>query len=314
MRGSDNSQIFLVLGLLVVLFLAMVILTGGALLSPNNLSGMAFQLPLLALLSLAQMGPLLTGGPDLSIASIASLGGVIAAMIVTNVAGWSGVLLAIGAGVGVGLVVGMLNAFFIAIVWVPSIIATLGTMILLQGVALVLTKGSTIAGFSDSFLFIGQGTVLGIPMPFIIFLAALVFMILLLERTRFGVKIYMLGSNMTATKFSGIDTRSVIFRTFVLSGLFSGIASLVMITRFNAAQADYGESYLLLTVLACVLGGVSPAGGVGKAIGIFLAVAVLQVISTSFNLLGLSSHLASAIWGVILVAVIMTNRAVFERS
>lgn len=305
---SDNSQLYLVGGLLIAATLIMAVLTGGRLLAPSTLTSIAFQLPVLALLSLAQMGPLLTGGPDLSIVSIATLAGIVSAMLVQTLTGWYAIPVAVMGAVLVGLLCGVLNAVLIAIFWVPSIIATLGTMLFIQGVAIVLTDGRTIAGFPRPFLIIGQSLFLGIPVPFWIFIFSLAFMMVLLGRTRFGISIYMLGSNDVATLFSGIDNRSVIFRTFVLSGFFAGIAALVLITRFNAAQASYGGGYLLLTVLACVLGGISPAGGAGKAIGVLLAVAVLQIVSTSFNLLGFSTHLATAIWGIILIGVIVANR------
>ncbi len=311
---SENSQLYLVGALLVVVALIMGVLTNGRLLTPSVLISMGFQFPLIALLSLAQMGPLLTGGPDLSLVSVATLSGVVSATLVQGLTGWYAVPVAIIAALMVGLLCGVFNAFIIAILWVPSIIATLGTMIFIQGIVLVFTRGRTIAGFPTSFLMIGQGRVLGlIPVPLIIFLVCLAFMMVLLSRTRFGISVYMLGSNDVATLFSGINNRAVIFRTFVLSGFFSSVAALVLITRFNAAQARYSEGYLLLTVLACVLGGISPSGGVGKAIGVLLAVAVLQVVSTSFNLLGFSSHLATASWGLILIAVIILNRSLFKR-
>ncbi|TVR31022.1 MAG: ABC transporter permease [Spirochaetaceae bacterium] len=312
---SENSQLYLVGILLVAVALVMGLLTSWRLLTPSVLVSMGFQLPLIAILSLAQMGPLLTGGPDLSIVSVATLCGVVSATLVQNLTGWYAVPVAIVAALIVGLLCGAFNAFVIAILWVPSIIATLGTMIFIQGIVLVITRGRTIAGFPSSYLMIGQGRILGfVPVPFVIFLVCLALMVVLLSRTRYGISVRMLGSNDVASLFSGVNNRAVIFRTFVLSGFLSSVAALVLITRFNAAQATYGQGYLLLTVLACVLGGISPAGGIGKAIGVLLAVAVLQVVSTSFNLLGFSSHLATASWGIILIAVIILNRALFKQQ
>ncbi len=118
----------------------------------------------------------------------------------------------------------------------------------------------------------------------------------------------MLGSNPVATRFSGIDTRALLFRTYLISGLLSGLAGLVMISRFNAAQADFGVSFLLLTVLISVLGGVDPAGGVGTVLGLGIAVLILQLVATGFNLVGLSAHLANALWGAILLVVIIYRR------
>jgi len=305
-----NYQIIVLNSILAFLIVIMTILTKGGILRPESLQAVAFQMPLLGLLTLAQMVPMLTGGIDLSIISNANLAGIIVALILTRVSAWYAVPLAILAGVGTALAVGALNGFLVAFVTISPIIATLGTMILIKGISLGITKGYIIAGFPKEFLFIGDGSILGIPMPFIIFIASMLLLALLLNKTTYGISVYMLGSNPVATEFSGVNVRSVLFRTYLLSGLLTGIASLVMTARFNAAQAAYGESYLLLTVLACVLGGVNPAGGFGKVSGLFIAIVVLQIVATGFNLLRLSSHLANALWGLILIFVITINRAI----
>jgi len=309
-----NTQTIILSAILITLIVLMTVLTHGKLLQIDSLQAIAFQLPLLGLLTLSQMGPMLTGGIDLSIVSTANLSGITMALIMTQTSLWYKTPLAILIGMAVALGVGALNGWLVAFVSVPAIIATLGTMIFIRGFSLVITKGYVIAGFPSEFQFIGNGSILGIPVPFVIFFACMAIMILILNKTRFGISIYMLGSNPIATLFSGINNNSVVFRTHLLTGFFVGIASMVMISRFNAAQADYGGSYLLLTVLACVLGGISPAGGSGKVFGLFMSIVVLQVVATGFNLLGLSSHLASALWGAILIFVIVVNRAIFKTS
>ena len=305
-----NYQIIVLNSILAFLIVIMTILTKGGILRLESLQAVAFQMPLLGLLTLAQMVPMLTGGIDLSIISYANLAGIIVALILTKVSAWYTVPLAILAGIGTALAVGALNGFLVAFVTISPIIATLGTMILIKGISLGITKGYIIAGFPKEFLFIGDGSILGIPMPFIILVASMLLLALLLNKTTYGISVYMLGSNPVATEFSGVNIKSVLFRTYLLSGFLTGIASLVMIARFNAAQAAYGESYLLLTVLACVLGGVNPAGGFGKVSGLFIAIVVLQIVATGFNLLRLSSHLANALWGLILIFVITINRAI----
>ena len=305
-----NYQIIVLNSILAFLIVIMTILTKGGILRLESLQAVAFQMPLLGLLTLAQMVPMLTGGIDLSIISNANLAGIIVALILTRVSAWYAVPLAILAGVGTALAVGALNGFLVAFVTISPIIATLGTMILIKGISLGITKGYIIAGFPKEFLFIGDGSILGIPMPFIILVVSMLLLALLLNKTTYGISVYMLGSNPVATEFSGVNIKSVLFRTYLLSGFLTGIASLVMIARFNAAQAAYGESYLLLTVLACVLGGVNPAGGFGKVSGLFIAIVVLQIVATGFNLLRLSSHLANALWGLILIFVITINRAI----
>jgi len=145
--------------------------------------------------------------------------------------------------------------------------------------------------------------VLGVPMAVIVFALCAAPLALLLNRTPFGIAIYMIGSNERSTRFSGIDTRRVLLRVYVLSSLLCGVAALVMMSRFNSANAAYGESYLLITILAAVLGGVDPFGGFGRVMGLVLALIILQVISSGLNLLGLSAHLTLAIWGAILILV-----------
>ncbi len=117
----------------------------------------------------------------------------------------------------------------------------------------------------------------------------------------------MLGSNSIATEYSGINIKAVLIKAYLLSGFLSGVASLIMISRFNSANAGYGASYLLITVLLGVLGGVSPSGGFGKVSGLVLALIILQLISSGLNLLGVSTMVALALWGIILIIVIAVN-------
>ncbi|MGB9856534.1 MAG: ABC transporter permease [Dictyoglomaceae bacterium] len=303
-----NFEIVILMIILSFLLATIALLTGGRFLKSNSLEAMAFQMPLLGLFTLAQLIPMLTGGIDLSIISTANLCGIITALILTNIDVWYGVPLAIFLGLSSALLVGIFNGLIISFIGVPPIIATLGSMILVKGISLAITKGYVISGFPDSFLFIGNGYILGIPTPFVIFILFTLIMALILYKTTLGICIYMIGSNPLATLFSGINNKSVLFKSYLISSFLSGMASLVMISRFNAAQADYGGSFLLLTVLICVLGGVSPSGGFGRVLGVFIAVTILQIVGTGFNLLGLSSHLSNALWGIILILVIILNR------
>jgi ribose/xylose/arabinose/galactoside ABC-type transport system permease subunit len=293
---------------LVTVAALLTILTQGRLLAAGSVGAMAHQMPLLGVLTLAQMLPMLTGGIDLSIISTANFAGIVAAFLLTNVAGWYAVPAAVLAALAAALCVGALNGFLVAMVGVSPIIATLGSMIFVKGFALAITKGYVVAGFPATFLVLGSGSLLGLPVPFLIFAACAATMAVVLLGTPFGVVEYMLGSNPIATRFSGIDTPGILFRTYVIAAVLSGVAGLLLISRFNAAQADYGSSFLLLTVLIAVLGGIDPAGGVGTVLGLVIAVMILQVVSTGFNLMGFSQHLANALWGMILVLVIVFRR------
>jgi simple sugar transport system permease protein len=297
-------------------------LNGKIFLQPDNFQSMAFQLPELGVLSLAMMITMLTAGINLSIISTANLTGIVTAMILTSglsadAAGdpsaWV-ILLALLAGLAAAALVGLLNGYLIASLEVSPILATLGTMILLNGLTIVLTRGYVISGFPESIRFIGNGLVAGVPMPIIIFLALAGLMALVLNRTPLGTKIYLIGSNPVATFFSGVDNRRVLMRTYLISGLYAGMAGIIMISRFNSAKADYGKSYLLMTVLASVLGGVSAAGGFGKVSGLVLALVILQVISSGFNLMGMNPFLTVALWGTILIMVMVIKYLLEQRA
>ena len=138
-------------------------------------------------------------------------------------------------------------------------------------------------------------------------LAALLW--LLLERTTLGRSILLLGSNLQATRFSGVNTTRVLITVYVLSALMSWGAALLMMSMFNSAKAGYGESWLLVTILASVLGGINPDGGFGRVIGLVLALIVLQMLESGLNLLGVSSYLTMALWGGVLILFIaLQNR------
>lgn len=309
-----DSNILVLFAILISVFVLMAFLSGGNILQISTLQSMGFQLPFLGLLAIAQMGPMLTGGIDLSIISISNLSGIVAAMILVELSSGPVIFIAITAALLTALAAGAINATAIAYMGTSPIITTLGSMIFLEGVALVVTKGDIISGFPDAFQAIGNGAVLWIPIPLLIFLLVAIVFGIIIERTPYGISTYMVGSNETATRYSGINTKKVLFRTYLTTGFIAGISSLIMISRFNTAQSGTGFSFLLLTVLICVLGGISPNGGVGKITGLVIAVLVLQVISSGFNLIGLSSYLAEAVWGITLILAIFLNNTISGRA
>ncbi len=310
-RGGLPFKVDPVLGslilLLVIVWLGFWGQVGGRFISAANLQSMAFQLPELGILALAMMITLLCGGLNLAIISTANLSALLMAWILTSAApgeaGTGLVLLAVLGGMVLASLCGLLNGAIIAYFGVSPILATLGTMTLLKGIAIGFTRGGVISGFPPEIAFIGNGYVGPIPMPIIVFALCAIPIAILLNRTPYGVNLYLIGSNEPATRFSGVDTKRVLLWTYTLSGLLCGVAGLVMMSRFNSANATYGDSYLLVTILAAVLGGTDPFGGFGKVGGLVVALIILQVISSGFNLLGLSTHLTLAIWGAILLLV-----------
>ena len=115
----------------------------------------------------------------------------------------------------------------------------------------------------------------------------------------------MLGSNIEATRYSGIPTRRTLTLIYTLSGLMCAIAGIIMVARFNSVRVGHGEAYLLITVLACFLGGVDPFGGFGRVVPVVLALLILQILSSGLNLIGANQHLTTAVWGLFLIAVMV---------
>lgn len=309
-RSSASATNGQLVALLVLLLVGFAFPLGGDLFSGAALQSMGFQMPEMGILALAMMVTLLSGGVDLSIIATANLAALTMAYVMTRfLPGSEGLgaiawqVVAVGAGLLAAAVVGLMNGVFIAYVRVSPILATLGSMSLVKGLAIGITHGDVISGFPETIVFFGNGTIAGIPVPLFVFAAAALVLHVILARTPFGIQVAMMGTNEKAVRFSGIDTHRVVLKTYVLASLLAGLAGFLMLARFNSANAAYGESYLLVTILAGVLGGVDPMGGFGRVSGVVLALVILQVISTAFNLLDLSQFLALAIWGGTLIAV-----------
>lgn len=298
------------LGLLLALSLLFGSTAGPQMFSTESLRSMGFQLPELGLLALAMLLPLLCGGLDLSIIATANLCALAMSWVLTRYlpgsSGWAWGLwqvAALCAGMLVAGCVGGLNGYLIARLRVSPILATLGTMTLVKGIAVGLTHGGVISGFPAPILFLGHGTVAGVPAALLLFIAVAVPVGVMLSRSPLGLTIVMVGSNEQATRYSGVDTQRVLMRVYMLSAMLSAIAGLVMMARFDSANAAYGESYLLITILAAVLGGVNPTGGFGRVSGLVLALVILQLIATAASMLDLSQFLTLSIWGATLIGV-----------
>jgi ribose/xylose/arabinose/galactoside ABC-type transport system permease subunit len=290
----------------------MSILSPGRFLSAYNLQSMAYQLPEFGIFALAMMVTIVSGGINLSITYTASLATIIGGLVMSSMSA-SGIspAFSILSGVSVLLIAsvaaGMLNGFVIAWIGVTPMLVTLGSMTLFEGISLNITKGGAISGFPEAFLFFGNEAVLGIPIPMLIFIIVIALTYYVLEKSAFGLSVYMTGCNPKATRFSGINVTRVLFLVYTYSGLLCGIAGLIMASRYNSAKESYGSSYLLQSVSAAVLGGTDISGGFGKVIGTIIAVFIIQTISSGLNILGLNRYLTNVIMGAILIIVLTIN-------
>lgn len=287
-------------------------------LTARSITSMGFQLPEIGVLTLAMMITILTGGINLSVNATSNLAAVIAGLFLVKLMppdlapGMVNLYLAAALALAllVGLLCGVLNGFMVGYIGVPPILATLATMTFFTGISTGLTGGATVTGFPDQLAVIGSKDILKIPIPFLIFIVLTAATYLLLNQTTFGFKVRMLGSNPTAANFSGINNRAILMKVYIISGVLSSITGILIMGRTMSAAYEYGSTiYVLLTILIAVLAGILP--GFGSVIDIFIAVLILQVLSTGSNMMlaGIrgSSFFKDFAWGVLLILIFVLN-------
>jgi simple sugar transport system permease protein len=314
---SRNRQTILLVIVFVVLF-TFFSMTEKKFLTARNISSMGFQLPEIGVLALAMMITILTGGINLSINATSNMAAVLAGLYLVKFVPkeapeaqiWISLLIALLIVLTVGLISGLLNGFLIGYVRVPPILATLATMTFFTGISTGLTGGTTVTGFPEQVSILGSKSLIGIPIPFIIFFLLVVLMYIILNQTSFGLKVRLLGTNPVAANFSGIDTRKILLQVYALSGVLSSITGILIMGRTMSAAYEYGTTtYVLLTILIAVLAGVVP--GFGSVVDVFIAVLILQVLSSGFTmqLAGIrgSSFFKDFAWGLLLIVIFIVN-------
>jgi simple sugar transport system permease protein len=326
-RLFGDSHALRLLVIAILLFIIFSILLPGKFLSVRNLQSMAVQFPEFGILAFAIMITMITGGIDLSIVGTANLAAIFAALTMTRLAGADGtgmspaVVLPLSFVVAyvAGSLCGLFNGFLVARIGITPILATLGTMSLYTGFGYVLTGGPAIT--TTQLSAIGNGDILGAPIPVLVFVVVAVIFAVILNRTTFGFNVYMLGTNPVAARFSGINVSSVLIRTYWISGMVAATAGIIFLSRANSAKPDYGGTFVLLTVLIAILGGVSYTGGSGTVAGVVLAVLCLQFLSTGLNMFLLEQVGSSAsiffrqfAWGALLLLVMVYNVYIERRK
>lgn len=304
LQGSVKRMLILV----VIAFALFAVLKPSVFLSGINLRNIALNSPEIGVLAIAMMLAMLTGGIDLSLVAAANLAAITMSTIYTAISTSSPGLaeqsfpLIVLAGIAVGAVCGCINGLLISVVGITPILATLGTLQIFNGVAVAWTGGKTLDGTPATLTAIGASTLAGIPLLFFVFVLLAVAIGVIMNRTPLGLRIQLQGANPTAARYSGIGRQKTLMRTYVLTGLLSGIAGVFFIARNPTASADYGASYVLLVIVIAVLGGTNPNGGFATVFGVVLATLTLQIVSSGFTALRLSSYQYAIAQGLILVA------------
>ncbi len=274
-------------------------------LTQGNLVNIVLQTSILAIVALGVGITMLTAGIDLSVGSVAALCGAVAAGLIIN-SGLS-IWIAIPAALLVGLAAGLLNGLLIVFGNLPPFIATLATMAIGRGLTLVYTDGRPITIPDTKFVFIGNGEVLGIPVPVIIMLVLLMSSYLFLAHTKSGRNIYAIGGNAKTAHLAGINVGQGKMLAYLISSFGAAVAGIILTARLWSAQPTTGTGLELEAIAAAVLGGTSLFGGRGSAWGILIGVLIIGVVSNGLNLLEISSYYQQVIKGVVFILAVILD-------
>jgi ribose/xylose/arabinose/galactoside ABC-type transport system permease subunit len=288
----------------IIIIILMIVLTFATdtFLTFGNLTILARQISLVAIIAIGMTLVILIGGIDLSVGSVVALITVMTGMFLIK---WNfpislGILLALGMGASVGL----LNGVIIAKAGVPPFVVTLGMMGVARGVALVITKGASIGGFPLAFMFLGQGYLLGIPYPVIIMVFIAIGTHIMLTRTNFGRQIYYVGSNEEAARLSGIRVDRIKISVFLICSLLASVEAVLETARMSTSLPAAGMGYELTAIGAVIIGGASLLGGEGTIIGTILGATLLGMITNGLIMLGVSAYWQQVFSGSIIIVAV----------
>ncbi|GLV48892.1 hypothetical protein TJA_19950 [Thermus sp. LT1-2-5] len=279
-------------------------------LTPSNLLNILRQVSVNAILALGMTVVILKAGIDLSVGSLLALAGAVAAGFALS--GYPPAL-AMGMGVGLAVILGALQGLLVAYAGLPPFIVTLAGLTAFRGLTLVYTDGRPLTGLPDPFLFLGNGTLLGIPVPVLVMLLFLFLTHVLLRYTAWGRYLYAIGGNEEAARLSGVPVARIKVFAYAYSGLAAGLAALVLTGRLNSAQPTAGTGFELDAIAAAVVGGTSLAGGRGTAWGTFLGALIIGVLNNGMNLLNVSAFYQLIAKGVVIVLALLVDRLVRRR-
>ncbi len=261
----------------------------------------------LTLLSLGESLVMIAGrdGIDISIGSIMSLSGVIFGLAVIN--GCS-ILAATILTLLTGVVLGSINGFLVAVAKVPALIATLGTQYIYGSLALYLTGGIPISGFPESFEFLSLESTFGIPNQILfVVIPVTIFVLILVYKMKFGRRVYLMGTNPEAAKYTGIKERSVRMWVYILAGVLAAISAIINNSWLMTARADAGTGMEMQAITVAVLGGIGVAGGVGHLGGVLIGVIIITMMNSGLQIANINSIWQLATLGFILIIAIILN-------
>ena len=292
---------------IVVIFLALVIVLAilkPSFISPKNLGNILKQASINGILAFGMMFVIISGGFDMSVGSTVAFAGILAALLGR---GDYPLILAFMVALLAGLAVGIVNGVGVAVGNLPPFIMTLGTMTAVRGLALLVSNGNPVIGITSEYQAIAASSLAGIPMLAIFLIIVIVICTFVLSKTVYGRRVYACGGNINAAKVAGINTTFIKISTFAIAGLLAGFSGFLMTSRVTIGQPTAAESYEMDAITACVVGGVSMSGGVGKPWGVIIGTLLITVIANGLDILGVSSHWQKIVKGLIIVLAVLID-------
>lgn len=314
-RGAFVRQ-YAIVGILVLFVLGLSLATGGKFLQAQNLLNVVTQVAAIGIIAIGMTFVIITLGIDLSVGSLLAVAAVVAtslAQIPSDTAKFPNMsfslIIPIVAGVAAGAIGGFTNGFLISVFKIAPFIATLGMMSAARGLALIYSDGRPISRLDPGFNFLGQGSIIGIPVPIIIFAVVAVAAHVVLNYTRFGRHVYAIGGNEQAARVSGINIKRATIIIYTLCGLLAGIAGIISAGRIGSGNPQLGTGIELDAITAAVIGGTSFKGGIGTIWGTVIGALIIQSLNTGLVLLGMNDFVQMVVKGaIIIIAVILDER------
>ncbi len=298
LKSIDASRysIFIILALV---FLAASLLSENFLSVDNQLNVLR-QVAVITILAYGAMILIIGGMIDLSAGAVMAFAGVTSVMVYKDT---GSLILAILAGIAIGVACNLVNAFLVATLNTPAFIVTLGMMLMARGAVLQLTQGQNVLQLGD-FVLIGQGTLGWAPIPALILVVITAVIWYLMNQTRFGRGVYAVGGNEEAARAAGIAVRRIKYKAFVINGILVGIAGVIFMSRVNAGLPNAGVGYELQAITAPIIGGTSFSGGVGTTVGTLAGALIVGLLGNLMNLTGVGSYIQQIVMGLIIVVAV----------
>jgi len=281
-------------------------------LSSRNIGNVLRQVASTGVISMGMLLVILTGGIDLSVGSVAALGSILCASLLTTLSLWIAIPLSLAAGGALGAVAG----YFVAVRRMPAFVVTLAVMTIARGTALIVSKGRPIF-MSDNGAWLGdgfnRGSLLGIPSPVLLMLLVFAATAFVLRLTAYGRLIVAIGSNSEAVRLSGVRVMPRIFSVYVVSGVLSALAGIIITARSGVGSPVVGIGMELDVIAAVVIGGASLMGGRGTALNTLIGVLTLGVIGNIMNLLNVPGYHQEVVKGVIILVAVLLQSSFWPR-